>query len=106
MLEQAQMESEDSRLHGGTESSVADASPFCQFPSRSESFACSRLERRVAAHTATQPEWYGPFLAERECCKTPRTEENVAAACEAVGLDELSVEDTGERQFFAGLIRT
>ena len=52
-----------------------------------------------------QPEWYGPFLAEGECYKTPRTKENVAAACKAVGLDELSAEDAGERQFFADLIR-
>ena len=29
----------------------------------------------------------------------------MAAACKAVGLDELSAEDAGERQFFAGLIR-
>ena len=104
MLEQAQMESEDSRLHGGTESSVA-AKLSHHFVNTHPDPNLLHARDSNAELQRTQPEWYGPFLAEGECYTTPRTKENVAAACKAVGLDELSAEDAGERQFFADLIR-
>ena len=98
------MESEDSRLHGRTESSVA-AKLSHYFANTHPDPNLLHARDSNAELQRAQPEWYGPFLAEGECYKTPRTEENVVAACKAVGLDELSVEDAGERQFYADLIR-
>ena len=39
-----------------------------------------------------QPEWYGPYLDEGKCYKTPRTGVNVDEACTKMGLDELTDE--------------
>ena len=52
----------------------------------------------------TNPELYGPYLAEGETYKTPRTRENWEKACRAVGLDDLSDEDKPEREFYANLL--
>ena len=99
------MESEDSRLHGGTESSVAAKLPHHFANARPPDPNLLHARDSNAELQRAQPEWHGPFLAEGECYKTPRTEGNVVAGCKAAGLDELSAEGAGERQFFADLIR-
>ena len=52
----------------------------------------------------SSPEWYGPYLAEGERYKTPRTVENWNKVCSEVGLDELAEEDKAEKKFYADLI--
>ena len=52
----------------------------------------------------SSPEWYGPYLAEGERYKTPRTVENWIKVCSEVGLDDLAEEDKAERKFYADLI--
>ena len=51
-----------------------------------------------------QPEWYGPYLEEGERYQTPRTAENVAKACDAMGLNTLAEEHKGEREYYAKLV--
>ena len=44
------------------------------------------------------------LLTEGGSYKTPRTPENVAAACKAMGLDDLPEKDRGERKFYVDLV--
>ena len=48
---------------------------------------------------------YGPFLAEGEMYKTPRTEENLMAAYRDMGLEDLPEELIGEKQFYKDLVK-
>ena len=51
-----------------------------------------------------QPNWYGPYLEPGERYKTERSPKNVAKACKEMGLDDMSEEKKGERQFYADLV--
>ena len=48
--------------------------------------------------------WYGPYLEEGESCKTPRTPVNVAKSCDAMGLNNLSVDKLGEKSYYEQLV--
>ena len=51
----------------------------------------------------SDPEWYVPYLEEGESYHTPRSAANISKACEEMGLDKLSVENQGERPYYADL---
>ena len=46
-----------------------------------------------------EPNWYGPYLEEGERYHTERSPENVARACKEMGLDDLSEDKKGERDY-------
>ena len=101
ILEQAQMESEDIRRNGGESAARRLSHHFINVAPEPNQLFSGDLNSEAASR---DPAMYGPYLAEGESYKTPRTPENVAAACKAMGLDDLPEKDRGERKFYVDLV--
>ena len=101
ILEQAQMESEDIRRNGGESAARRLSHHFINVAPEPNQLFSRDLNSEAASR---DPAMYGPYLAEGESYKTPRTPENVAAACKAMGLDDLPEKDRGERKFYVDLV--
>ena len=101
VLEQARMESEDTRQNGGESAAHRLSHHFTTVDPEPNQLFSRDLHSEAAAR---DPAMYGPYIAEGGSYKTPRTPENVAAACKAMGLDDLPEKDSGERKVYVYLV--
>ena len=102
LLEQAGMSENDRLPNKRADSAAAKLSRhFTNIHAAPDGLAKRDSNRELQERS---PEWYGPFLPEGQSYTTPRTKENLEAAYEAVGLNNLDVEDKDERGFYVDLI--
>ena len=103
LLEQANMSSEDPLLSAREAGGSVPAKLSHHFVNVSPNADVLHRRDSNADLQRSEPDWYGPFLAEGERYKTPRTLDNWRKACQAVGLDDLSEEDKPEREFYLSI---
>ena len=101
ILEHAQMEPEDTRQNGGESAARRLSHHFINIAPEPNQLFLRDLQSEAAAR---DPTMHGPYPAEGESYRTPRTPENVAAACKAIGLYDLPEKDRGERTFYVDLV--